>query len=343
MSEKKKLSHSACGKYMDCPFSFDAYYNQKLQPIKKGSPLVFGNGMDAAINAMLLTSHDAEPIDEYRRAVAETELGRMTPSKYDFDADLLDSVRIELLLKKLNQVGYKGDDPIKLYYSLMDKQDLSENQEKALDLICREVLEVKAELMIKAYKKIVLPYILKVYNVQKASGPGYLDATVEWRGKGKIILDNKTSGQRYQDNAVEYSTQLAMYAAEEKINNVAYVVMVKNIKKNKEKICSECGNNGTGKRHKSCDYIIDDGARCAGEWTETINPEAEIQIIHGVITDKVMEVAAELQRNVQVAVDAKLFHCNAGKCNSMYGKQCEYKDYKHKGSLEGLELRGKKK
>jgi hypothetical protein len=338
MEQRRKLSKSACEKYMQCPASFDYHYNQRIRPIKIGSQLVFGIGIDHALNAILEKSGQS-PMEEFLKAFGDTPLGTMIPHPLDYDGELLSEAVKSELLEELRAYGYKGNDVDGLASTLFDKlksgEKLSENQEKALDLIARYGLEAKAELMLIAYQKQVLPYIEKVHNVQKESGPGVLDATVDWYRIGKIIIDHKTSSKRYPDNAVEFSAQLAMYAAEENITKVAYVVFLKQIQKNREKVCAKCGHNGTGKRHKTCDALVS-GVRCDGSWTETIQPEAEIQIVHGEVTPQAMAVAAELQREVQRAVDAKIFPCNVQQCNNQFGKPCIYRDLKWKNDMTGL-------
>lgn len=330
----RKLSHSACTRYMACPASYDYYYNQGIRPAKLGSALMFGSAMDSALNELLLTKSMTKALDAYNATVTSYALGSVTIGKYDYDSDLLTEKDREQLLTALVEVGYKGNDIDGLVASLMSKHQLSENQYKALDLVVRRVFEHKATLLLTAYADKVLPYIQQVYNVQKPSGPGYLDATVEWKGYGKIIVDHKTSGRPYADDSIEYSAQLAMYAAEEKVNQVAFVVLVKQLKKNKEKVCGVCGHKGAGS-HKTCDNVVD-GDRCGGPWEITIRPEAEIQILHGEVTKEAMAVADELQREVRRAVEAKIFPCNVGSCNSQYGRACEYKNLKWKNSMDGL-------
>ncbi len=334
-----KLSKSACAKYLQCPASFDYFYLQNIRPIKVGSPLVFGNGIDEALNSLLLKTNQL-PLKVYRDSVAKTPLGKMVPNKYDFDSDLLTDTHRKELLITLVTFGYKGTDVDGLYLSLLDKynsgEELSENQAKALDFICRAVLEVKAYLFFKAYEIHVLPLIEKTHNVQKRTGAGYLDATVDWKTLGKRILDHKTSGRPYPNNSIDYSLQLAMYANEEQIFDVTYVVFIKAIKKHKRKICVECGHVGKGS-HKTCDNEIEK-KRCNGEWEITIDPEAEIQILHGEITPEAINVAKEVPEQVRRAVDAKAFPCNFEQCNSQFGKPCEYRNLKWKGSMEGLEI-----
>lgn len=335
----RKLSHSACCKYLSCPFSYDAYYNKGIQPVKKGSALVFGIGIDAGLNALLL--NNAEAIDEYYKAVSAIPLGNMIPGQYDYDHELLNENQKINLLKQLREFGYQGDNIDSLAETLLrrikDGEVLSDNQYCAIDLLARACLEVKAELMFQAYERLVLPQIEEVISVQSWSGSGILDAKVRWKGLGVRILDNKTSSRAYPQNAIEYSAQLAMYAAEEKITDVTYVVLIKQLKKNREKRCQSCGHIGKGS-HSTCDNIVN-GKRCKGEWIVTISPEAEIQIVHGEIIDKALEVAAETEREIKRAIKAEIFPCNLPKCNDQYGKPCEYRDLKWKGSMEGLEIR----
>jgi len=294
---------------------------------------MFGSAMDSALNA-LLESKGEDPMEAFSKTLGEYQLGTVTFSKYDYDGELLDEETRADLLSMLSTFGYKGDDIDGLVSSLMSKPELTENQTRALDTVQRRVFTIKAKLILDKYKTAVLPYISKVYNVQKRSGPGFLDATVEWVNRGKVILDNKTSSRLYPDNAVEYSAQLSMYAAEENISAVAFVVMNKTINKNRIKLCAVCGHRANGS-HKSCNNEVD-GVRCNGPWNVSISPEAEIQIVHGDITPEQMNVAAELQREVARAVEAKIFPCNVANCNSQYGKPCEYRDLKWKGDMTGL-------
>jgi hypothetical protein len=305
---------------------------------------VFGNAIDESLNALLMKTKQS-PMEVYRASVAKTPLGKMVPNKADFDSDLLtDDLRTKLL-ETLKSYGYKGDDVDGLYRTLFDKQDageeLSENQAKALDIICREVLAVKANLMFETYTKQILPQIEVVHNVQKRTGAGYLDTTVTWKGLGKRIVDHKTSGKPYAEDTIDFSLQLAMYAEEEQIPEVTLVIFLKNLKKNKRKVCLECGHVGKG-RHDTCDNVID-GERCEGEWELSVDPEAEIQVLHGTITPQAMLVAKEIPEQVGRAVDAKAFPCNFEQCNRQFGKPCEYKDLKWKGSMNGLEIVERKK
>jgi hypothetical protein len=120
-----------------------------------------------------------------------------------------------------------------------------------------------------------------------------------------VILDHKTASKRYPEDECEYSLELALYAKEEGINQVGYVVFDKEMRKRQ--------------------------------------PRARIQVIFGEITPRAIEVASEVQEQVQRAVDAKIFPCNFSQCNKQFGKPCEYKNLKWKGDMTGLIKLEKKK
>jgi hypothetical protein len=291
-------------------------------------------------------------MEAYRRSAAKTPIGKMVPHPDDWDTDLLSNEELSRLLEQSRKYGYKGDDLNGAVGTLLGRlkdyqkrkpgsESLSDNQYAVIDLASRASLEKKAELMFKAYQKHVLPKIEEVHNVQKPSGSGILDATVSWHGLGKRIVDNKTAGKPYSDNEADYSFELAMYAAEEKIYDVTYVVLIKAIQKNRIKTCSACGHIGKGS-HKTCDNLVGD-KRCGGEWTMTIAPEAQVQIVHGHITPEAVKVAVETEQDINRAVKAEIFPCNFPNCNKQFGKPCEYKDLRWKGDMTGLEKVEKKR
>lgn len=339
---RRKASKSACAKYLQCPAGYDYHYNKNIRPIKTGSPLVFGNGIDQGLNCILNKAGD--PMEALHAEFNKFPIGTVIPNHADYDAELLSESEKEVLLQGLRQYGYQGDDVDGLASTLLarikEDEELSENQSKAIDYICRVSLEKKAELMFAAYTTKVLPSISKVYNVQKRSGPGILDATVEWDGVGRVIVDHKTSSKSYANDSCDYSLELALYAGEEKVDRVAYVVLMKNIKKNRIKICSVCGFRGMGS-HTTCNNEVAK-KRCGGEWNVTILPECDIQVVHGEITPRAIEVASEVQTQIQRAVDEKVFFCNFAQCNSQFGKQCIYKNLHWKGDMTGLEVKSKK-
>jgi hypothetical protein len=344
---KKKLSKSACEKWMACPASYDYHYNQRIRPIRTGTALTFGSGIDNAFNALLTKQGD--PLEEYKKAWLEVPVGLSDPHHADYDGELLSDDQKAALLNEVTKFGYSGDNVDSLAYTLMDKhraqEKLSDNQYKALDVLCRASLEEKAKLFIQAYIKHILPMIEEVHSVQEKAGPGVLDAVVNWKFRGKIIVDHKTASKLYPENAVEFSVQLAMYADEMKINDVAYIVFLKMIRKNRIRKCVACGSVCENNRVKSCDQKVDDDgkeSRCGGDFAITIKPEAEFQVVHGTITNEAMAVARELQSEVARAVEAKIFPCNVAQCNSQFGKPCIYRDLKWKGDMSGLKkLEGK--
>lgn len=316
---------------MQCPFSYDAYYNKGIQPCKTSSALAFGKSIDSALNAILLGSNN--PLSEYDKTMSEYQLGTIEPHKNDYDNELLVSEDKKELLKLLFDYGYT-EEQIELIRTAVNKSDFS-NPDLAVgvDIVIRRSLRAKAILFFEAYREQVLPYIEKVYSVQKPSGAGYLDAHVKWKGLGNVIIDHKTASKRYPNNAVEYSAQLTMYAANENVNKAVFVVFSKEINKNRIKFCSNSNcKHICDSRHRTC-------PKCGSEWINTINSKCDIQIVHGEITERMKEVAKELQTEVKRAVEMKIFPCNINICNNQYGKPCAYRDLKWKNSMEGLEVR----
>lgn len=345
---RRKLSKSAMAQWMNCAYGYDQQRNRGIYPIRVGSPLMFGNGCDAGFDALLTGS--ADPMKVYTDHVATYELGKVTPHLDDWEPELLSEAEIADLTNQSRQFGYKGQDVVSLVSLLLERlidfekrrspDELSDNQYKVLDLACRATLAKKAELIFDAYRRIVLPQIVKTYDVQKWSGSGRLDATVEWKGLGKRIVDNKTSSKEYAADQTEYSLELATYASNEGITAVTYVVAIKKIKKNRIKTCSVCGHIGEG-QHKTCNSTKS-GDRCGGEWSVTIQPEALIQIIHSELEPEQLAVAVDTEEHIHRAVEAGIFPCNFQNCNRQFGKPCTYKDLRWHGSMAGLEVRKKK-
>ena len=162
---------------------------------------------------------------------------------------------------------------------------LSQEEKEILNLANWLCLYRKGLVMLKAYSEQVLPKIKEVLAVQKSieiennDGDkliGFIDLIVETTDGKRYVLDNKTSSIQYDANSPQRSQQLILYyhitKEEYKLDGVGFVVMYKHILKNKKKTCSKCGNDGTGKRHKTCDVETETG-RCNGNWDEVLNPE----------------------------------------------------------------------
>lgn len=347
---KYPVSYSAMQKYLRCPASYDYHYNQRIRPKDTPSSLVFGIALDNAVN-LLLDTHPKEVSDDKLRKLIHVEmfnnkLGSMKPSRKDYDSDLIaimDKDDQQFLFKKVDAI--KGeiksfDDAISFFFDLQDDDKLKLSQKVVLDTVCRYCLIQKAFFLVKAYQRDVLPKIKKVISSQERLKNGVIDAEIQFIDNVTRIVDNKTSTGLYADDQIDFSMQLTMYARAKKVEDVAYIIMNKTLVKDRIKTCKKCGviNKST---HQSCNEMIDmkDGKkpqRCHGEFDIVINIKGETQVIFGKITKKMKRVAAETVKSVKKAIKACIFPCNFDQCNNQFGKACDYRDLKWKGSMKGL-------
>lgn len=184
----------------------------------------------------------------------------------------------------------------------------------------------KGELMLTAYIKEVIPRIKKVLAVQKEiniqgeagdSIIGYIDLIAEWEDGSIVIFDNKTSARAYEEDAVKNSTQLTLYTHavenEYKTRKAGFIVLRKAINKDVGKKCGKCGFNGDGSRAKTCNNEIG-GKRCPGEWIETINPKAEIQVLINEIPAQLEKIVMENFADINQMIKTDVFPRNLNSC-----------------------------
>ena len=127
------------------------------------------------------------------------------------------------------------------------------------------------------------------------------------------------------------SVQLAGYEA----TVGCYIVFNKTVKKNRVKTCSKCGNDGTGKRHKTCDATVE-FTRCGGEWNETIAPEIVPQVIIDEIPDHVRTMVAEAYQETEKLIETGVFPRNLNSCGKQFGQPCPYINLCWNGDMKGL-------
>ncbi len=301
-------------------------------------------------------------------------------SKTDFDSDLLNKAdwrelfgydpkffetKVEvdnLISPKEDEDGNKAE-PIPWL-------SIPEEKRSVLNYATWKCMSKKGHLHIEAYYNDILPKIKKVVKVQGNLSlldedgndlNGVLDAIVEIdgedfgleKGRKTIVLDNKTSSQRYENNSVATSSQLAKYKAtlniqasdpedpwNTPIDYCGYAVLVKKLKKDKKKVCKECGHIGLGS-HKTCDNIIE-GTRCNGEWDKTVTFKVDTQFIVDTISDNIVEDSLETAVSVRKAIEYGLFPKNQNACQNMFGRPCEYINYCVNGDMHGLIKKEKK-
>jgi hypothetical protein len=347
----KYLSFSAYQKYITCPHSYDLYYNKRIRPIGTPAHLPFGSAIDVGLNQLLL--QDPNYYRVCKRETRKLLAKGVTFSPFDFDGELLGEKERALLQRALRMCArYPGDTPDQLvkalFYKISKGDVLTANQQKALAIACTISLREKAKLMFESYKRTVLPKIKKVHKVQEyvnwsdAEGnkyTGVIDLLCEMHGfEGLVLPDHKTSSMYYEEDAALTSMQLAVYAHVLKPTWVGFIVLNKQIKKNRVKTCAKCGNDGTGKRHKTCDFETDFG-RCNGDWIETVRPEATIQILINKIPARNSEIAVDALEQTHKGITNGVFPRNLNVCKNIYGKPCPNIKLCWEGKMDGLETK----
>lgn len=360
-----KLSHSAISKYQLCPQSYKYHYIDKIRSNVHSGALSFGNALDLALNELLQPSgKDANEIFENNFTFTKINdedvylptYPNLVYANTDFDAELLtEADAVYLREAKLDLSLIPSDVDAESIYNVLKKKkqdsgfdSFTLEEKQAYNLVNWLSMRRKGFLMIAAYQEKVMPKINKVLAVQEwikldnqdgDAITGVVDLVAEVKGHGVVILDNKTSAMAYEDDSVVTSPQLSLYvhALSEKYNTrkAGYLVLRKQVKKNRVKICNSCGHNGTGSRAKTCDATIE-GKRCGGEWNETIAPEIDIQIIIDEIPEKLEELVINNYDDVNNAIKNEVFTKNFNSCNNTFGGKCPYYGLCYKGSMHGL-------
>ncbi len=358
-----KLSHSSINRFQMCGESYRLHYIEKLRPNVTHAALIFGSAIDAGLNSLLVPGKETPEVifeanflkakinDKEHYIPTCTEI---VYSNGDFDSDLLTEADYQTI-KENDKVTNesRSADYLAVYKDLSDRkkasgfQYLKSNEKVLYNLFNWLCLRRKGLLMISAYRKKVMPKITRVLSVQEAvsltntvgdSIIGYVDLVAEINGK-VVIIDNKTSGMEYDKDAVLSSAQLSLYVhmLEEKYQTreAGYIVMRKTVIKNRKKICSVCGHNGTGGRHKTCDAIVE-GVRCNSEWNETLDPDIHVQILTDTIPEQVEKIVIENADSINETIKAGHFSRNLNSCSNWFGGKCCYFNKCYRASNEGL-------
>ena len=359
---KQRLSHSAISKYAMCPKMYEYHYIKKIRPTIHSAALVFGDSFDKAINTLIKGEKTLEEainffIESFKNNTINNKnvyiptYTQLVYSASDFDADLLSEDNLSIIKERYPTI----EDPIEEIKKLKNQKKAIgwENMSNANKTFFNDlhwmVLCNKGVLFINAYHEQVVPKLLKVHEVQRVikienmggdSIIGYVDLIADLEGHGTVILDNKTSSMEYEEDSVLTSPQLSLYLHaledEYKTRKAGYIVLNKNLIKNKKKICSKCGYDGSGKTHKKCDNEID-GKRCNGEWNTTTDPKVNIQIIVDEIPIKTEEIVMENYDAINKGIKSGVFHRNFNTCENCFGSRCAYKDLCFKDNMRGLE------
>lgn len=362
---KVQLSHSAKDKYLTCGELYRLHYIQKIRPTAYSAALVFGNALDVALNELVMpTGKVAEDVFEaefIESKIASTVVfiptyTQLVYSNSNFDVEVLVPDDYEKVHQLIDQGEIQVEQlqtteaQLEFYKAIkkkkQDKQELSEDEKKYYNLFNWLSLYRKGLLMIQAYRTNILPLLTKVvasqerinlYNEDGDIVRGVVDLVAEVEGHGVVILDNKTSAMRYENDSVAESDQLALYVhtLEEKYktNKAGFIVLQKQIKKNRVKICKTCGHSGD--RAKTCDAVVE-GKRCHGEWDETITPEVKTQFIIDTISKQRQEEVINNMDLVNEMIKSGEFEKNFSSCDNQYGAPCVYYNLCHNNSMKDL-------
>lgn len=364
---KLTLSHSAAERYETCAESYRLHYIEKIRPEAHGAALVFGNALDVALNELLKPTGKS-PEEEFEKALTSTIIAgtacyvptyeNIVYPVSNFDAEILLPSDFENVYLRTQdgtiQIAENLDSPKKqlaFYDNLKRKRKeedgLTYEEKKYYNLLNWWASYRRGLLMLVAYRKDVMPHINEVLasqeriNLKNEEGDevtGIVDLVADIAGYGPVILDNKTSSMRYADDAVRESKQLGLYVhcLEEKYKTrlAGFIVLQKQIKKNRVKTCQTCGHVSYG-RAATCDAEVN-GKRCHGEWTEVIHPEIRVQILIDEIPESDQHKAIERLDLTSKAIHSKVFERNLQSCDNQYGSPCAYRGLCFGGNMHGL-------
>lgn len=355
----QSLSHSKISKFQQCPKAYQFWYIDKIKPIKSRSALLFGTALDKAIGVLLNPEEDKtrtpeqvfdtywehQDINGERTYLPDCIL--LVYAKTDFDKDLLtlgDFDRFGIskdavleLVEKRNEIGY---------------DNLSQDEKLLANQIFWSCMKHKGHYMIKAFKEKVLPKLTKIHSTQEYielnNGDdkviGYVDIVANVEGHDEpVVLDLKTSASQYEDTSVLTSPQLSLYvhalSDKYKTKKAGYIVLNKNIIKNKTKVCIKCSFDGTGGKHKTCSNEIN-GKRCNGEWKETFNPDVYVQFIIDNIPEATENLVLENVDDINISLKTNHFTRNLNACRNTFGGDCEYLNLCYYNKMDGLCKKG---
>lgn len=347
-----KLSNSRIQKFNMCPKSYELFYQKKIVSQFKNSSLYFGAAFDSALNHMLLNKDTPNILEEtidlfkthwsYQKNNLDEECELVfSPfiiySKYDYDEDLLTDNDKQILLN-FNPDYFEERRKIQQILTYKNFEQLNVEMRTLYNAANWFCLLNKAKFMLTSYYIELLPKIKQVLHLQETIQikdeqnnilAGILDLVAILDTGELVLIDNKTSSIEYTQDSVKTSSQLALYLKiyneifpQQKIEQAAFFVVLKKLKKTTIKTCSQCGTINEG-MHKTCDNIISN-VRCNGLFNKTVTFIAKTQIVIDSITDNTQEMVLDNANQIKQAIISNTFHRNFNSCLNKYGNLCEY-------------------
>lgn len=314
--------------FLESSMKWWLHYVRKIRPSKAKSAFVFGKAIDEALNSLL----------KNKNVEQAQEIFLMNMNRYRLNGKDLEVEHSDLITYTKADL----DEELMQYYGGCTSKN------RPWYSLC-----IKGKMIIDAYAKQVLPHIKDVVSIQKRVSLkneiedeiyGIYDAIVIWDNKKVYLIDNKTSSVKYDEDSVRESNQLALYHYIEKDNikldGCGFIVVDKNINKNRVKTCVTCGHVSNG-MHKTCNNLVNNN-RCCGTWNITIQPSINIDMIFSDIKEEDEMRVIDCFDSVNNEIERGEFRCGSGGCYSKFGP-CVYKKFCENGDMEGLlDLKDKK-
>jgi hypothetical protein len=341
-----RLSHSARGKHDHCPMMYKLHYLDKIRPLGSTSALLFGSAVDKACENYMLEKNQFKAKqmfkDEWKKVQDGfiEEDGSTTAVDYhsnDFDHELLVQPDNELILKDT------------VYETVASLVKAGEEKERIAYANWVSMYR-KGIMLVKTFIEWVDENVETVLEAQTAieleddegnKVTGLADFVIKIHGYDHpILVDLKTAGRYYERGSVKESEQLALYYTYFKntkyptMERAAFLVLNKQIKKNRVKTCQKCGTVTTG-REKTC-AVGDKKDRCHGEFDVDITPEVVLQYIHDEIPQEFIDATVERFNLCLASIQTGEFEKNLDGCARYYGRECPYVKYCESGCMDGL-------
>lgn len=344
-----RLSHSAASKFQECPKAYEFHYLQKLRSKTTSGALLFGSALDAALTVLMKSKMNPEEKEKdpyktfgYMFRFQEingqqeylTTSTNIVYSNSDFDKDLLqneDYIKIKEILKE-EHIEELFDRALELK-DQFGWRDLDNKYKKIINVFNWFSLFRKGEIMIDSIIKNILPNITEVLGVQEYvkldngigdTVIGYADLVCRYKGQDTpVVIDFKTSSMVYEKDSVLTSPQLSLYVHSlrerfENTNRAGFIVLNKQIKKNKTKICSVCSADASGTTVKTCASEAS-GKRCKGELNITIKPEVFIQELFNDIPPATEDLVLDNFDSINKMIKLGIFSRNLSSCRRPWG------------------------
>lgn len=323
-----------------CGKKFQYHYIENLREHKTTGALLFGSALDKTFNELLLdVKNNSKKEVKYYSDLFEKNwtTGEINKVVYNIrDCEFIEYAESDIDYDLLSHEAALEQ------RELHDrKKFLNLEQFKLLNTHYWDSLLGKGQIIIESLYNVFIPKIKEVLEVQgkiqitnsdQDEIEGYVDCVLDL-GNGPIICDLKTSTRKYAYDSANISPQLALYAHALKqkysTNKTAYIVVYKNLLKNRVKICEKCYFDGSGSRAKTCTNE-QSGSRCLGNWVEQVESSAKIEVIEGVISESFENNVLENFQDVLHGVKNQVFPRNWSSCTA-FNKPCPYIDKCYKG------------